>query len=306
MKTQHTLKTHTTRRSIRAPRAFTLIELLVVIAIIAILIALLLPAVQQAREAARRTQCKNNLMQIGLAIHNYEMAHQVLPPGTINATGPIKNDDTTGYHMSWLVQVIPYMDEPVLYQHIDFNKNVYANVQEDAREYLVSSLYCPSNGSPQDIPSPDPSVVVGQIATTSYAGCHNGTESPIDTDNDGVFFLNSSIRFNEIRDGSSNTIFVGEKFVLSGEYGWMSGTRSTLRNTDTINFGSQTPFGGPNPVAVAEGDLVKTGSFGSSHTGGAQFLLGDGSVRFISENIDTQTLHALGNRHDGKLVESQY
>src|SRR4026208_585940 len=105
-------------------RAFTLIELLVVIAIIAILIALLLPAVQQAREAARRTQCKNNLMQLGLAIHNYEMAYEVLPPGTINPTGPIAHQ-ASGSHASWLVHLLPYLDQASTFKNFDFSVGVY-------------------------------------------------------------------------------------------------------------------------------------------------------------------------------------
>src|SRR6187431_609282 len=96
-------------RHSRRSRGFTLIELLVVIAIIAVLIALLLPAVQQAREAARRAQCKNSLCQIGLAIHNYEMAHNVLPPGSVNPTGPVRSEPI-GYHMSWAVQILPYLE----------------------------------------------------------------------------------------------------------------------------------------------------------------------------------------------------
>ena len=96
------------------PRGFTLIELLVVIAIIAILIALLLPAVQQAREAARRTQCKNNLMQLGIAFHNYDMAFEMLPPGCVNSTGPIHNIPE-GYHMSWTVQILPMMEQQGLF-----------------------------------------------------------------------------------------------------------------------------------------------------------------------------------------------
>src|SRR5213083_896811 len=99
-------------------RGFTLIELLVVIAIIAVLIALLLPAVQQAREAARRTQCKNNLMQLGLALHNYEMAYELLPPGSINPTGPIRNE-SKGYHMGWMVQILPYIDQGNVFDHFD-------------------------------------------------------------------------------------------------------------------------------------------------------------------------------------------
>ena len=97
------------------PRGFTLIELLVVIAIIAVLIALLLPAVQQAREAARRTQCKNNLVQLGLALQNYEMAHERLPPGTVNVTGPIKSEPA-GYHMGWIVQILPHLDWRAVYE----------------------------------------------------------------------------------------------------------------------------------------------------------------------------------------------
>src|SRR5438874_5474009 len=106
--------------SARTPRrcrgAFTLIELLVVIAIIATLIALLLPAVQQAREAARKTQCRNNLMQIGLALHNYEMAHECLPPGSIDPNRPIRNE-AKGFHVGWIVQLLPFLDQTNTFQH---------------------------------------------------------------------------------------------------------------------------------------------------------------------------------------------
>ena len=283
-------------------KGFTLIELLVVIAIIAILIALLLPAVQQAREAARRTQCKNNLLQIGLAIHNYDMAHEVLPPGTINPTGPIGNEDPSGYHHNWITQITPFLDEEVVFQAADFSKSVYHDANEDARGHLISNLNCPSSATAFGSVTPPAALnISGSVAATSYAGVYNDSEVPIDKDNNGVFFLNSSVRFRDIRDGSSNTLFVGEKSVLGSEPGWMSGTRSSLRHTGMINDGRQTRFSGAAPTSV-EGDVTLNGAFDSSHVGGVQFLLGDGSVRFVSENIDLELLKNLGNRHDGNLV----
>jgi len=199
----------------KVPRAgFTLIELLVVIAIIAILIALLLPAVQQAREAARRTQCKNNLMQLVLAAHNYEMAYEVLPPGTVNAQGPIKNSPD-GYHVSWMVQLLPFLDQAAMYRLFDFKENVYGAKNEKIRKAAVSAFKCPS----------DP-VVRGHFgrggkdwALTSYAGNHHDVEAPIDADNHGVLFLNSSVRYQDITDGSSNTIFAGEKYATGNDLG---------------------------------------------------------------------------------------
>ena len=128
----------------RRRRGFTLIELLVVIAIIAILIALLLPAVQQAREAARRTQCKNNLMQLAIAIQNYEMAFEVLPPGSVNAQGPIRNEEK-GYHMSWMVQILPYIDMRNAYRHIDFSRGVYDSKNKEVRDLSVPFFTCPSD-----------------------------------------------------------------------------------------------------------------------------------------------------------------
>jgi type II secretory pathway pseudopilin PulG len=136
-----------------------LIELLVVIAIIAVLIALLLPAVQQAREAARRTQCKNNLMQIGLGLQNYVMAHEVLPPGVSNPTGPIRSvEDVDQYHMGWIVQVLPYLDQGNIFNHVDFTKSVYGPENAAPRSKKLSVLTCSS----------DPGVRVGAtIGTTN-------------------------------------------------------------------------------------------------------------------------------------------
>jgi prepilin-type N-terminal cleavage/methylation domain-containing protein len=269
-------------------RGFTLIELLVVIAIIAILIALLLPAVQQAREAARRSQCKNNLAQIALATLNYEMAHGVLPPGTINPDGPIVST-AEGYHMSWTVQLLPYLDQAPLFQEIDFSKGAYE--QEDRLNVIrMSVLQCPSDG--------------WRESSVSFAACHGGTETQIAEDNEGVFFLNSRIRYRDIRDGSTNTLFFGEKFQTAADLNWMSGTRSSLRNTGSKpnELPAVREFRGnllEIPHGLKDPDVV--GGFGSWHTGGAQFALGDGSVRFLSENIDKVIYESLGKRADGTL-----
>ncbi|WP_298868915.1 DUF1559 domain-containing protein [uncultured Gimesia sp.] len=288
-------------------RGFTLIELLVTIAIIAILIALLLPAVQQAREAARRSSCKNNLMQVGVALQNYEMAHNVFPSGTVNPTGPIRNE-AKGYHVSWLLQILPYLDERVAFNKFDFNKGVYDPVNKEVANYRIATLQCPSNPN----------------RGHSFAGMHHDISAPIDVDNNGVLFLNSSVRYDEILDGSSKTIFLGE--IREGnELGWVSGTRSTLKNAGTsINsnisaiFPGQTAFEQRFPPETSDADsadpkkesetsnsdpqLLKVGGFSSYHTGGAHFGIGDGAVRFLSENINVITYQALANRHDGQLI----
>jgi len=300
----------TRKPTCRPPRmrrnGFTLIELLVVIAIIAILIALLLPAVQQAREAARRTTCKNNLSQLILAVHNYEMAYEVLPPGTVNPTGPVRNE-AKGYHMSWAVQLLPYIDQTPAFRQIDFKKGVYDASNQSVRNARIMVLLCPSS---------DYSPMAGDPGQSNYAGCHHATETGIDANNNGVFFLNSHVRFDEITDGSSNTIFIGEKLIepRDGErlndLGWMSGTRATLRNTgappnegvkDLLEGRFSGPDGAPRKPPGDRGPLF-VGGFSSAHPGGAQFAFGDGSVRFLSENISPQLYRNLGNRADGKIV----
>jgi prepilin-type N-terminal cleavage/methylation domain-containing protein/prepilin-type processing-associated H-X9-DG protein len=285
----------------KSQKAFTLVELLVVIAIIGILIALLLPAVQAAREAARRCQCTNNLSQMILAMQNYNMSHSVYPPGTINETGPIANE-AQGYHHNWVSQTLPYLEEVTTYRHIDFSVGVYDEKNAEVRRAQVSMLQCPS--------SPFSRSDSEQPAPTTYAACHGPAESPIDKNNEGVFFLNSGVGYKDIPDGSSHTIFIGEKNVEESDtLGWMSGTRATLRNAGTLinadaarrNRGVVVPR-----EQEPERDKFYVGGFSSYHPGGANFALGDGSVRFLSETIEPGLYQQLANRADGKLMLSQY
>jgi prepilin-type N-terminal cleavage/methylation domain-containing protein len=309
----------TTRR-----RGFTLIELLVVIAIIAILVALLLPAVQQVREAARKSQCQNHLSQIAVALANYDMSFETLPPGVVNLTGPIATvpmeplaglfggpgdveplDPTAPvapaagaapleYHMGWIVQILPQLDERNAFRKVDFNASVYAASNAPVRAYEISTIVCPSDsGSGTD-----------DTAESSYAANQNSTEAPIAADNDGLFFLNSYMPFEDIADGCSHTLLVGEKILDENQLGWMSGTRATLRNAgEKINARrssrrSRTAPGAP-PRAPDE-----VGGFTSFHPGGAQFARADGAVTFLSENIDATLFARLANRHDGELTQT--
>ncbi|MBC8112855.1 MAG: DUF1559 domain-containing protein [Candidatus Saccharimonas sp.] len=314
---------------------FTLIELLVVIAIIAVLIALLLPAVQQAREAARRTQCKNHLMQIGLALQNYMMGHEVLPPGTQNPTGPIlSKEDVTQYHMNWIVQILPYLEQQNVYNHIDFTQGVYSPANSPVRVRQMQTLICPS----------DPNTHGKTVGLTNYCGVHNDYEAPIDVDQNGVLFLNSAIHYEQVTDGSSNTIYVMEaRADMGADLGWMSGTRATLRNgvqwtnraemeaaaaapaPEVTAAPDDKPGAGPaQPIAASYAShLNSRGAFpiaqqqqlnatttgaetvggpSSFHTGGWHNVMGDGSVRFISQNVDPKLLRNLTHRADGEML----
>lgn len=293
------LLTH--KRVRRATRGFTLIELLVVIAIIAILLAMLLPAIQQAREAARRTQCKNNLMQLGLALHNYDMSFEMLPPGTVNSEGPIQNDPV-GYHVSWTVQVLPMMEQRQIFAMMDFVSGAYSDANTAARGTSIPAFLCPSDFKPAfNIDD------IGLVIAASYAASFGGTDTAIDADNNGLMYLNSSTAYEEIMDGATNTILLGEKIFPrdTPDLGWMSGTSATLRHTgvdinkgwDVVNYFS------PNITEKAtRPNATSTGGFSSLHTGGANFLLADGSVRFLSESTDTTVFGHLGDRADMQLM----
>jgi len=290
--------------ALKAAHAFTLIELLMVIAVIALLIALILPALQSARETARRSQCANNLLQFGLAMGNYASAHNVLPPGVVDTKGPIRNLPQ-GYHFSWVVQILPFIEQNNVYRRFDFRYGAYHSSNTTAASAVIWTFICPSDA---------------RRTTTNYVGCHNDADAPIDANNQGVLYLNSRISYDDITDGPAYTILLGEIIGGGPSLGWASGTRSTLRNTgrrlNEPDLLWQAMGRGPFDAAenrpqpdemqklVDDGLLAVgyTGGFSSHHGFGANFLFCNGTVRFVRQSVNPSIYRCLGNRNDGELI----
>ena len=335
----------------RMRKAFTLIELLVVIAIIAILVALLLPAVQQAREAARRSSCKNNMKQIGLALHNYHDVHSVFPLN-YEPTRNGANPNLLG--VSWITMSLPYLEQAPLYDLVDFTNlndaggtiNRYGLDNAAARIVRITpiaTLMCPSN--------PQPKIFTGAAiydgggwngnsrnmngARTDYVGnmgfvwtgwkdCQEGVPPSqrfwvhpnIEFDQNsynlpslgGVFWWRGSAKMRDVVDGTSNTVAVFENHHWQGPKNrpgqinkpglWFSplGAINTMTNAINLDVGLITT-GGTNG-----NDDTRCTSFSSIHAGGAQCVLVDGSVRFVSENLDRGVQRAIATRAGGELT----
>jgi prepilin-type N-terminal cleavage/methylation domain-containing protein/prepilin-type processing-associated H-X9-DG protein len=273
---------------------FSLIELLMVMFVICMVISFLIPALGAGQRAARRCQCLNDLKQISLALENYETQYRVLPPGSVDRQRPVRNLPI-GQHTSWIVNLLPYLEQGMLYSAVDPRASVYGPENLTARMTTLNTLLCPE----------DTLAVRRSPGVSSFAGCHNDVEAPIDVDNHGVFFLNSHISHDDLLDGASCTIFVGEKRLDPSlpELGWISGTRATLRNTGTpINATPLVQASARFALPPAGAPDLAVGGFGSYHGHGCNFAFGDGSVRWVNETISPRVFRALGNRADGEMT----
>ncbi|MFG0297863.1 MAG: DUF1559 domain-containing protein [Maioricimonas sp. JB045] len=312
------------------PRGFTLIELLVVIAIIAILMALLQPAVQQAREAARRSSCKNNMKQIGLALHNYHETHGMFPYATAN-TGQCTSGNVTN-HTGWLY-LLPFMDQAPLYNQFDFSiatgiRNVSGGTlaggdsatviatNAPLSTNILTTLICPSDDGPQVYSSANDyyGCGVANSARTSYGfsvsqgnGCTMWTSESRSTRS--MFGLNSSCRFRDLKDGASNCVAVAETTldVDDGEcQSWACsshvGMGTNFQSSRGINLFRCCTWRTPPMEQEQFGRLGEWGDPGSVHPGGMHVLMGDGAVRFVSENMDDTTRIRMARIGDGEVV----
>jgi prepilin-type N-terminal cleavage/methylation domain-containing protein len=317
----------------RVKVGFTLVELLVVIAIIGILVAMLLPAVQAAREAARRSHCRNNLKQIGLALLNYESAQSSFPPGGLwSGTG--------SYGFSWIVRILPYLEESSIYQKLDWTGANYggalgwlganATNAQTLGSVQFPVLYCPSSSLPTMVLNTGGWTV--NDSSTMYAGISGATNDKTAVDktgagaapgrlsSGGVLISLAGVRIADIRDGTTNTIAVGEQSdFCSDATGAQSDCRSDcghgfcmapgndgwerIFNMTTvvngINEKSANAFGVP-------GNCGPNRAIQSAHPGGAHVAVADGSVRFVAESLDIQTLYNLANRNDGHVISTDW
>jgi len=344
------------RGTLKDRRGFTLIELLVVIAIIGVLIALLLPAVQAAREAARRAQCINNMKQLGLAIHNYESSQGSFPMGNMRGSREFDNCATFWGH-TWVSYILPYIEGGSQFNAVNYSR-VYNSVSQFTAFRMKNATFlCPDDTKNTDLTQS------GFIATfqTSYAAVRGLTENMYYSwgtgatapnadrcgaiDSEGIFGANIAFKIADILDGTSGTMMVGEQSRfqeepsgstfnfgnVGGAFGgpdWVTGVQTwpgdirvtsgaylvprlnalPVKNGGPACLTSTGPFAYPTlgnpPGWVNSPACLDLGQFGfrSKHPGGANFLFGDGSVKFIKQTVDKNTYRALGTRDKGEVV----
>lgn len=306
--------------SLQRHRAFTLIELLVVIAIIAILIGLLLPAVQKVRAAAARIKCQNNLKQIGLAFHNYHSANDGFPAG-FTSRAAYTDGPSLGAGWGWGAMLLPYLEQGNVYNQIDFTKDIADPANAPARVQSLKVFLCPSDSPPSttitvrngsqnaicDVAFANYVGMAGVYEVSSYPDTSNGAP--------GVLLRNSRVRVTDITDGSSNTLFAGERAWM-----WHGKARSMMTTwTGAVTNAVEPQILNPSLGFELEGVLVLTNSgqisearvpnssfdhiedLNSNHIDGVNCLLGDGSVRIINNTISPQVWVGLATRSGGEV-----
>ncbi|MDB5386706.1 MAG: xcpT 2 [Planctomycetaceae bacterium] len=309
----------------RRRSAFTLIELLVVIAIIGVLVALILPAVQAARESARKLQCKNNLKQIGLAFANYLTSKTVLPPAYVvrSSAGP----DHLGY--GWGALILPYLEQDNVYKTINFEAYPAALPQQKLTNYICPSdpysgdaQYLSESGGFNNPMCSNPmysgwamgmcmgvvnSTTPGFAAKANYIANY-GTQALGTAMGDGVFGPNSSLSPQFIRDGMSNTFFAGER-SFAGTVAWAGVsydvTCSAPTQMMTSSSTSQVNSNGHHVLGSTQFGMNKNNAgFSSPHVGGGNMVFGDGAVKFLSDNMDTSIYQALSTRQGNEPIST--
>jgi prepilin-type N-terminal cleavage/methylation domain-containing protein/prepilin-type processing-associated H-X9-DG protein len=296
-------------------RAFTLVEVLVVIAIIGVLIALLLPAVQSARDAARRTQCANNVKQVGTALLAYEGSHKAFPSGYVSAYDSNGND--TGPGWGWASFILPQMEENAIFRTIHFDLPI-EDAMNSARVANVPSYFCPTDdirrvwsAKSRDADGNAISVIC-DVAASNYVAMYGTTEPGVD--GDGMYFRNSKVRLKDVTDGSSKTLAVGERAHKLGNATWVgSVTGSILFPEDDNTAGLRHAENSSGMVLGHAGEGIGPGDDGgdvnqfySLHGAGVNFVFVDGHVTFLPANMDKKLYRALATRAGRETSAESY
>ena len=312
-----------------APRSgFTLVELLVVITIIGILIALLLPAVQAAREAARRMQCSNNLKQIGLALHSYHEMLGRFPSGYLSAVGTGGPADDKGPGWGWASLILPHLEQQNLYDRIQFTKDIADPANAAVRVTSLPAYLCPSDDGDKTF-----TVNAGSnpvlVAHSNYVGLFGNPEITPDPgfllpastnpersrEHQGMFYRNSNVRMADVVDGSSNTLFVGERSASLAYATWTGSVTGGSVPPKSPNPYGYPPEGAPvlilghtgnvydNPAHTPNSAVNHVDDFWSWHPQGANFLFVDGSVHQINDTVDPKVWWGLGTKAGGEILD---
>ena len=298
-------------------RALTLIEVLVVIAIIGIVLATLMPAVQASRESVRRTQCANHLHQVATALLTYESGKGRLPPGYVSAVNR-KNEDT-GPGWGWGYSILPQLEEQALFDRVKLDRPIEDPVNADVRSQILPIFLCPSDTQNEELwtamtreVNGAPKKPICDVAPSNFVGVHGYTDPG--SDGEGVLFRNSRVRLQDVSDGKSKTLLVGERSHQLGVATWVGAVTGAQLFPDSPTQVSRKrikPAAGM--VLGFVGNREKTDDaksdstqFFSQHGIGVNFAFCDGHVTYISRNIDDEVLKALSTRAGGESISREY